>query len=69
MPADSRPTDLWHWQTTLVLPDVEAAVETLRGIVPFVSSGVVTLPDKNLGFTKRVLIRDPDGHAVQLISP
>ncbi|MGH7257148.1 MAG: VOC family protein [Nitrospiraceae bacterium] len=69
MPADSRPTDLWHWQTTLVLSDVEAAAETLRGIVPFVSSGVVTLPDKNLGFTKRVLVRDPDGHVVQLISP
>jgi hypothetical protein len=69
MPADSRPTDLWHWQTTLVLPDVEAAATMLRGIVPFVSTGVVTLPDKHMGFTKRVLVRDPDGHAVQLISP
>jgi catechol 2,3-dioxygenase-like lactoylglutathione lyase family enzyme len=69
MPADSRPTDLWHWQTTLVLSDVEAAATTLRGIVPFVSTCVVTLPDKDLGFTKRVLVRDPDGHAVQLISP
>jgi len=69
IPTDSRPTDLWHWQTTLVVPDVEAAATTLRGTVPFVSTSVVTLPDKHWGFTKRVLVRDPDGHAVQLISP
>ena len=30
-PIDSHPTDLWHWQTTLVVPDVEAAAAaTLR---------------------------------------
>ena len=69
MPADSRPTDLWHWQTTLVVTDVEAAAAMLHGTASFVSSGVVTLPEKGLGFGKRLLIRDPDGHALQLISP
>lgn len=69
MPADSRPTDLWHWQTTLVVSDVDAAAAALQGMAPFVSSGVVTLPDKGLHFGKRLLIRDPDGHALQLVSP
>lgn len=69
MPADSCPTDLWHWQTILVVSDVEAAAVTLQGMASFVSSGVVALPDRTLGFGKRLLVRDPDGHALQLISP
>ena len=69
IPLDSRPTDLWHWQTTLVVPDVEAAAASLRGTAQFVSSSVVTLPDKALGFTKGFQVRDPDGHAVQVVSP
>jgi len=69
IPLDSRPTDLWHWQTTLVVPDVEAAAASLRGTAQFVSSSVVTLPDKALGFTKGFQVRDPDGHAVQIVSP
>ena len=69
IPADSHPTDLWHWQTTLVVPDVDAAAATLKGTAQFVSSGVVALPDKTLGFAKGVLVRDPDGHAIQIVSP
>jgi catechol 2,3-dioxygenase-like lactoylglutathione lyase family enzyme len=69
MPTDSRPTDLWHWQTTLVVPDVEAAATMLHGIAPFVSSSVVTLHDASVGFGKRLLVRDPDGHALLLASP
>ena len=68
-PIDSHPTDLWHWQTTLVVPDVEAAAATLRAMAQFVSSAVVTLPDKALGFTKGVQVRDPDGHAIQIVLP
>jgi catechol 2,3-dioxygenase-like lactoylglutathione lyase family enzyme len=67
-PISSHPTDLWHWQTTLVVPDVEASAARLQGMGRFVSSGVVTLPDKVLGFTKGFLIRDPDGHALQLVT-
>lgn len=69
MPADSRPTDLWHWQTTLVVSDVDAAALRLQGMAPFVSTGVVALPERSGGGGKRLLIRDPDGHALQLISP
>jgi catechol 2,3-dioxygenase-like lactoylglutathione lyase family enzyme len=69
MPVDSLPTDLWHWQTTLVVPDPESAAAGLKGLARFVSSGVVRVPEKALGFTKGVLVRDPDGHVLQLVSP
>ena len=68
IPMDSHPTDLWHWQTTLVVPDAEAGAMTLRGRTTFVSSEVATLPDQTLGFTKALLVRDPDGHVMQIVS-
>ena len=68
-PTDSHPTDLWHWQTTLVVPDVEAAAAQVHGMGQMISTGVVTLPDKLLGFGKGFLVRDPDGHGIQIVSP
>ena len=68
IPMDSNPTDLWHWQTTLAVPDVDKAVTALKGAAQFVSSSVVMFPDKTLGFEKGVLIRDPDGHVMQVVS-
>ncbi|HSL04694.1 MAG TPA: hypothetical protein VK901_14295 [Nitrospiraceae bacterium] len=53
----------------LVVPDVEAAAATLRGTGQFVSSTVVTVSDKALGFTKGFQVRDPDGHTIQIVSP
>lgn len=68
-PSDSHPTDLWHWQTTLVVSDVDAAAAALKDMAQFVSNGVVTLPNKSLGFGKGFLVRDPDGHVMQVVSP
>ena len=68
-PADSHPTDLWHWQTTLVVSNVEAVAAALKDTAQFVSAGVVTLPEKSLGFGKGFLVRDPDGHVMQVVSP
>jgi catechol 2,3-dioxygenase-like lactoylglutathione lyase family enzyme len=67
MPADSHATDLWHWQTTLVVPDVEAVAARVQGMGQFVSSSVVTLPDKALEFTRGFQVRDPDGHVMQIV--
>ena len=67
-PTDSHPTDLWHWQTTLVVSDVEEAAAALKDTAQLVSTGVVRLPDKSLGFTKGLVVRDPDGHALALVS-
>jgi catechol 2,3-dioxygenase-like lactoylglutathione lyase family enzyme len=68
IPADERANDLMHWQTTLTVKDVEAAFQQLRaGEIVSVSSGVVTIPDAILGFKKGFLVRDPDGHVMQII--
>jgi catechol 2,3-dioxygenase-like lactoylglutathione lyase family enzyme len=67
MPADARPTDLWHWQVTLVVADADEAAARLRGHATFLSAGVVALPDNALGFKKGFLVRDPDGHAMQVV--
>lgn len=67
MPHDSRANDLWHWQTTLLTRDADAAANLIRaGKYPFVSPGVDTLPNDTLGYTKGVMVRDPDGHAMIL---
>ncbi len=67
-PKDTRANDLWHWQTTLSTTSIEAAVRTLNGgQARMISPGVATIPDKNFGFMKGFLARDPDGHGLQFI--
>ncbi|MBI4528646.1 MAG: VOC family protein [Deltaproteobacteria bacterium] len=68
MPPDTRANDLWHWQTAMRVARADAAVEKLKaGRVRFVSPGIATIPDRALGINKGFLVRDPDGHALQLI--
>ena len=67
MPTDTRATDLWHWQVTLVVSDAESAAGLLRSTSTLVSSGVVAMPDGALGFKKGFLVRDPDGHVMQIV--
>jgi catechol 2,3-dioxygenase-like lactoylglutathione lyase family enzyme len=68
IPIDSRANDLWHWQTGMGVAGVELAAQKLREKQGrFISPGVVTLPERTLGFAKGLLVRDPDGHAVQLM--
>lgn len=67
MPLDSAANDLWHWQPTLVVDDVEAAANTLRAAgVRFVSPNVVDAPP-GLGFSRGVMVLDPDGHVMRLV--
>ena len=67
-PADLRANDLTHWQTRLLSPSVDDLTGTVRSAgVPFISPGLVTLPADSLGFSRGALVRDPDGHAMQLV--
>ena len=69
-PADERASDVVHWQTTLTVNKAEAAALSLRANRSmFVSPGLVQLGSDDLGFTKALLVRDPDGHVMQLIEP
>ncbi len=67
-PAGERANDLIHWQTSLRVRDVAAAERALRAArAPFVSPGTTGLPDGALGFSKGLLVRDPDGHVMEVV--
>lgn len=69
-PSDARANDLVHWQTTVLVPDAAAAAAAVRqGEFHLVSAGPVELPDTVLGFRRGFMVRDPDGHVVQLVEP
>jgi catechol 2,3-dioxygenase-like lactoylglutathione lyase family enzyme len=67
-PADAQANDLVHWQTRLQGRDVAAAAGRLRQFrSALVSTGVVALPGEEAGFGKSIVVRDPDGHAIQIV--
>jgi catechol 2,3-dioxygenase-like lactoylglutathione lyase family enzyme len=67
-PGDARANDLFHWQTSLTIGSVDlAATNLLNGKYVFVSPGPVALKNSVLGFSKGLLVRDPDGHVMQLV--
>jgi catechol 2,3-dioxygenase-like lactoylglutathione lyase family enzyme len=64
-PPDEHANDIVHWQTQLRTDAAERAAALLRDShVSFVSSGVVTIAEQP---AKAFLVRDPDGHAVELV--
>jgi catechol 2,3-dioxygenase-like lactoylglutathione lyase family enzyme len=68
IPADTRPNDLIHWQTSLASDDAEAVARALRGGgcgTP--TAGVVAPEPPALGFVRGFLLRDPDGHALRVV--
>lgn len=68
MPQDERANDLMHWQTTLTADNAEKLATKLReNDYTFISPSTVTIPDKRLGFKKGFLVRDPDGHVMQIV--
>jgi len=70
VPTDARANDLAHWQTTLVSQDAGAVAQAIRSSsCAMLSSGVVAPADRALWFTKGLLIRDPDGHALAVVQP
>jgi len=66
MPVDAHTNDVINWQTRLVTRDAEDLRKRLMGNI-FVSSGLVDVPQDNLGFTKGFLVRDPDGHVMEVV--
>ena len=67
-PADVKANDLFHWQTVLVAREAGPSFAAVREAgAQFVSPGAVTLNERALGFGRGALLRDPDGHGVELI--
>jgi catechol 2,3-dioxygenase-like lactoylglutathione lyase family enzyme len=66
-PADERANDVVHRQTVLVTRNAGVAGGEMRANkAMFVSSGVVPNHTAQLGFSKALVVRDPDGHAVEI---
>ena len=67
-PADERASDLFHWQTMLVVNAADIFAQKLSTKnFRFVSTGVVSISGGQLGFSKGLLARDPDGHVMALV--
>jgi len=67
IPSDEHANDIVHRQTILLARSADAAARQLQtSRVNFVSSGVVANQTGQLGFSKAFIVRDPDGHAVEL---
>ncbi|PZU97750.1 MAG: glyoxalase [Pseudanabaena sp.] len=67
-PPDAKPNDLLHWQTTLVVKDVESIAQKLRNSrTIFISPEAIKIPALFLGFKSGFLVRDPDGHALRIV--
>jgi catechol 2,3-dioxygenase-like lactoylglutathione lyase family enzyme len=59
-PVDEQSNDLVHAQTRFT---------GSAGTAVFISAAAVDVPDGSAGFRKAVLVRDPDGHAVEIVEP
>jgi len=67
IPADERANDIVHRETILIALDVEAAAQNFSANnTRFVSSGLVVNPIQQSGTRKAFIIRDPDGHAIEI---
>src|SRR5947209_13304876 len=67
IPADEHANDVVHRETILVALDVEAAAQNFSANkTRFVSSGLVVNPIQQSGARKAFIVRDPDGHAIEI---
>jgi catechol 2,3-dioxygenase-like lactoylglutathione lyase family enzyme len=66
-PLDLRANDVSHWQTTLLTARPDAIFDLLPlRVFALVSPKTVTLATRELGISRAVLVRDPDGHGMRL---
>ena len=66
-PHDEHANDLVHRQTVLLTNNADQAAHDLTSAkVDFVSSRLVANQNQQLGFRSAFIVRDPDGHAVEI---
>src|SRR5215469_8004796 len=67
-PADEHSNDLVHHQTRMIVADIESLARSLNsGRFVLISPGVISTPKAELGFRSGLLVRDPDGHPMELV--
>lgn len=69
-PADSRPSDVWEWAVQLQVNDIASATRDVRDAgSSWVSPGVQEANAGDIGISRALLSRDPDGHALLFNQP
>ena len=66
-PHDLKANDVAHWQVTMTAGGVERLLRPTR-LFHLVSPDVTLLDAARAGFSRGLLVRDPDGHGVRLVS-
>jgi catechol 2,3-dioxygenase-like lactoylglutathione lyase family enzyme len=68
LPADSRASDLVFWRTLMTVADFDRVLSTCREVsTQFVSTRVTSIPGTASNPTRVVIVRDPDGHAIEFV--
>ena len=68
-PMDLRPNDVVHRHTTLETADEQSTVTALKQAnTGFISPGVISFAHRDVGYSQGILERDPDGHAIEVVS-
>lgn len=65
-PTDLKANDLAHWQVTVTARDVARLLSPSRAF-GLVSPDVTDIDAAALGFTRGLMVRDPDGHALRVV--
>ena len=66
-PEDEHANDLVHRQTVLITRSADhAARELSLAKANFVSSGLIANQNRDLGFKAAFVVRDPDGHPIEI---
>ena len=67
-PADSRADDLWHWEITVLVSDLERAARAVEAHGGRrISERIAEFSNPDLGYRRALLVSDPDGHALRLV--
>jgi catechol 2,3-dioxygenase-like lactoylglutathione lyase family enzyme len=66
-PHDLRANDVAHWQITMTATGIERLLRPTR-LFQLVSPDVTRIDADRAGFSRGLLVRDPDGHGVRLVS-
>jgi len=70
LPPDEAANDLVHWQTSLRVADLDGAARAARSAGKgWISPGPVSVAGGELGRSRALLARDPDGHTVEFFTP
>ena len=68
-PPDTASNDLWRWEVTIEVADVDRALHDVeRNGGRRASERPVDVRSLGLGYSRAVLVTDPDGHALRLVS-